>query len=44
MDKLTFRPISSQPISLAKSKKQSVSVSGQGFQSASPTSSCTYKW
>ena len=31
MDKLTFRPISSQPISLAKSKKQSIPVSGQGF-------------
>ena len=39
MDKLTFRPITSQPISLAKSKKQSVPVSGQGFTSASSTSS-----
>lgn len=44
MDKLTFRPISSQPIPLAKSNKQSVSVSGRGFnqhlQQAVETSNC----
>ena len=32
MDKLRFRPISSQPISIVKLKKQSESVSGQGFK------------
>lgn len=31
MDKLTFRPISSHPISLATPKKQSIPVSGQAF-------------
>lgn len=31
MDQLKFRPITSHPITLPKSKKQSVPVSGQGF-------------
>ena len=32
MDQLSFRPISTQPISIAKSNKQSASVTGQGFK------------
>ena len=32
MNQLGFRPISNQPISIAKSNKQSVPVSKQGFK------------